>query len=90
MSSCVHRYSDVVHDDTAAGWGPCPSPICTDRPAAFLGNEGDIDVLVLNGVRTEGEPVLDNSGRIGELVQDGERVLSVPAQPPHSPARWRY
>jgi hypothetical protein len=57
---------------------------------AFLGNEGEIGSLVLDGIRTAGEPVLDNRGRIGELVQDGARTAAVPSLPPPEKARWRY
>jgi polygalacturonase len=62
----------------------------TGRAAGFLGNEGEIESLVLSSVRAESGPVLDNRGRIGELLVDGRRIRRPPrAAAPQKP-RWRY
>ncbi len=62
----------------------------TGSPAAFLGNEGEIGSLVLEGIRTEGDRVLDNRGRIDGMVIDGVRTDAVAADDPPPKPRWRY
>jgi hypothetical protein len=62
----------------------------TGQAAAFLGNEGEIGSLVLEGIRTGGDRLLDNRGSIGAMVLDGERSTAVPAEAPPAKPRWRY
>jgi hypothetical protein len=62
----------------------------TGTGAAFLGIEGRVDSLVMNGVLTEGGPELDNRGTIGELVRDGARTAPAPSPPLPTKPRWRY
>lgn len=62
----------------------------TGSSAAFLGNEGEIESLVLEGIRTGAERVLDNRGKIDGMVIDGVRTAAVAADEPPPRPRWRY